>query len=286
MSGLYSLQHLRRVWLHSRAHALILGRRWTGLRGRLRAHGFDERAGRLLEIGCGRAYPYTALFSSTGVRIVGTDIDTLWPNHLRPRKYLRWVRHHGVGRTLRRGIGDLVLSRAYYPQLEASAGVGVDHRTVRLMTVNAASLAFRNASFDGAVSTAAFEHILDVPAAVAELARVLKPGGLADVEVHLFPSMTGGHDVILSNRVPPPKDFRVWGHLLDPTWRPPPVPLNRWREAQFRAAFEEHFDILDRVVTSTHGAEYVTDDLLRQLAQYSREDLSNEFVAFVLRRRS
>src|SRR6266542_3202580 len=49
--------------------------------------------------------------------------------------------------------------------------------------------------FDLATSVAAFEHFLDVPAVVTELHRVLRPGGVVWVCVHLFTSPTGGHNL-------------------------------------------------------------------------------------------
>ena len=38
-------------------------------------------------------------------------------------------------------------------------------------------------------------HISDVPAANQTLARSLKPGGIAYIEVDLFSSLSGGHDL-------------------------------------------------------------------------------------------
>jgi SAM-dependent methyltransferase len=43
--------------------------------------------------------------------------------------------------------------------------------------VGAGSLSFRDGSFDAAVACLVFEHIRDVDAAIAEVARVLAPGG-------------------------------------------------------------------------------------------------------------
>lgn len=42
---------------------------------------------------------------------------------------------------------------------------------------NVGVLPFANSSFDLAISNAAFEHFLDVPAVLADLQRVLRPGG-------------------------------------------------------------------------------------------------------------
>jgi hypothetical protein len=96
--------------------------------------------------------------------------------------------------------------------------------------------------------------------------------------------MTGGHDFVLSDKAPPPPGFQLWSHLLDEHWHPP-VPLNRWRETDYQAAFLRHFDIVERIVTSEHGREYVSDALLARLPGYTIDELSTEAVVYVLRRR-
>jgi ubiquinone/menaquinone biosynthesis C-methylase UbiE len=48
---------------------------------------------------------------------------------------------------------------------------------VRLAQANAQELPFGNASFDLVVSTVSFDHWADQPAGLAEIARVLRPGG-------------------------------------------------------------------------------------------------------------
>jgi hypothetical protein len=98
--------------------------------------------------------------------------------------------------------------------------------------------------------------------------------------------MTGGHEPELYDQRPPPAGFRVWSHLLDPGWRPP-LHLNRWRDAQFHEAFAARFDILDRIVTSRHGEQYLTAEIASRLAsRYTREELATESALYVLRKRA
>jgi ubiquinone/menaquinone biosynthesis C-methylase UbiE len=61
--------------------------------------------------------------------------------------------------------------------IEVGRGVlGADPR-VRLAQAAAEQLPFANASFDLAVSTVSFAHWADQPAGLAQIARVLRPGG-------------------------------------------------------------------------------------------------------------
>jgi ubiquinone/menaquinone biosynthesis C-methylase UbiE len=61
--------------------------------------------------------------------------------------------------------------------IEVGRSVLGAHPRVRLAEAAAERLPFANASFDLAVSTVSFAHWADQPAGLAEIARVLRPGG-------------------------------------------------------------------------------------------------------------
>jgi malonyl-CoA O-methyltransferase len=67
------------------------------------------------------------------------------------------------------------------------------HRAAATMT----SLPFASASFDGAYATESLEHAIDIPRAVSELCRIVKPGGrIAIID----------------------KNREAWGRLETPQW--------------------------------------------------------------------
>ena len=98
--------------------------------------------------------------------------------------------HHllGAGDVLDVGCGDGQVSRLAV-RGGATRVVGVDPTWNQLVTAEArgggasygragaASLPFRSDSFDAVVACLVFEHIRDVDAAIAEVGRVLRPGG-------------------------------------------------------------------------------------------------------------
>lgn len=87
------------------------------------------------------------------------------------------------------GMLTIELSRAVGPEgrvhgldqsqamLDAGAGRLGERKNVTLKLGSANSLPYEDGSLDGIVSIQVFEYIDDVPAALAEAARVLRPGG-------------------------------------------------------------------------------------------------------------
>ena len=86
-------------------------------------------------------------------------------------------RGHLTGRLADRGID--VIGIDANPMAAEVAG------SDRIMTMRAETLEFDDATFDAVVSIHAIEHLPQLDAAVAEMARVLKPGGHA---LYIYPA--------------------------------------------------------------------------------------------------
>lgn len=69
-----------------------------------------------------------------------------------------------------------------------------------LVLASATQLPFEAATFDAAIALDVLEHIPDDATAAGELARVLKPGGIAVVTVPAYQSLWSGHDVALMHQ--------------------------------------------------------------------------------------
>jgi len=139
--------------------------------------------------------------ASLGWRTVGEDAENLWETHAKwwidgftdgvdpeyEEQILPLAARElaGAKRVLDVGCGDGQVSR-----LAARIGadvIGVDptwncvrvagERGTTVARAGAAALPFANESFDAVVACLVFEHIRDVDAAIAEVARVLQPGG-------------------------------------------------------------------------------------------------------------
>lgn len=146
-------------------------------------------------------------------------------------------------------------------------------------------LPFPDGFFDLAVSAAAFEHFLDVPAVLDELRRVIRPEGMLWVLVHLFTSPSGAHNVSFSEiplrRVPP--GVEPWDHLRRRKL-PFTVPLNEWRRDQYLAEFAVHFELLKHYCWTREGEHLLTPSAAAELAAYDQDELTSASYIIVARR--
>jgi len=131
----------------------------------------------------------------------------------------------GRARVLDLGCGDGQIARAI-----ASTGatvVGVDPTTNQIdvaaaraggpmfAQAGASALPFTNASFDGVIACLVFEHIDDVDGAIAEVARVLRPGGRFTFMLNHPLLQTPGSGWIDDHMVDPPEQYWRIGPYLE-----------------------------------------------------------------------
>jgi SAM-dependent methyltransferase len=244
---------------------------------------------RLLDIGCGQRCPATLLFTHAGCRVTGIDTElvTTGPG---PGAFARLWRAGGLERAVKTLFRQLVFDPAYYRALEGHAGAPLARRglDVRQLSITE-RMPFEDGTFDVVVSNAVFEHIPDVPAAVRELTRLLAPDGVCHIAIHLYPSLSGGHQMRWAfPETEPPDDIPPWDHLRERRF-PPHVYLNELVFADYRAAFagEPGLEILDWQVVVTEGERFLTPAIEAELAdRYSRDDLLTREVVVIARRRA
>jgi SAM-dependent methyltransferase len=218
---------------------------------------------RVLDLANGRLRPQYALLRAAGHRVVGIDMVN------RPRK-TPTDRAYQVARLL------------YCRKL----GLAIDATATDMLTGgDVTRLPFANEQFDLVTSIAAFEHFLDVPAVLAELARVLRPGGIVWARIHLFTALSGGHNTSLIE-IPLrhlPAGAVPWDHLRQRKL-PFHVPLNEWRKDQYVAAFAQHFDVVQHYCHTREGEDWLTPQIETELARYSRDDLTCRSYIIVARK--
>lgn len=201
--------------------------------------GRSPREWRILDVGCGYAYPNAALFAGDGCAVCGVDVDTVFYRDGRFETFRSRLREKGILRALYWAGPRYGGYARYYAVLGALAHLSIDHPHLALRHYRGLRLPFPNGTFDAVLSNAVLEHVDNLHVLVAETARVLRSGGVVDMLWHNFYSPSGGH------RTADEVTRSPWGHVIDES--PVGCYLNRKRPEEIRAAFAEYFQVL-RVV--------------------------------------
>lgn len=238
---------------------------------------------RILEVGCGHRYAVTLLFHSLGADVTGIDTDVVSPR-LTPAVMLKVIKQNGLERLVKTIGRRLLFDRGYYRVISREAGVPLKF-DMDLRCMSACELEFPDCSFDYVCSNAVFEHIDDPEKAVKELHRVLKPGGIANIEIHLYPSISGGHNLEWCDPDHnPSKTVSPWDHLRQSV-HPTHVYLNKWRDGQYFDVLDRYFTILDARY-QYEGRQLLTPEIAEELPDYTEDELLKRCVRYVLRKES
>ncbi len=127
-------------------------------------------------------------------QVIAIDLDVV-PSGWHPASYLQLFRQNGPVRTAKT-IGRKVLGidRTFTRELCTSLGVGAP-KAATYLQMDATKMTFAYASFDLVYSYSVFEHLPDPAAVLQEAKRVLKPGGVLYVSLHLYSAEGGCHDL-------------------------------------------------------------------------------------------
>lgn len=226
---------------------------------------------RILDLGCGYAYPVVALFHSAGCRVCGADVESVFFRDGRLATFRQRLRERGPLRAIYHAGPRYSGYRRYYVALAALAGESIRHGELGLYSYDGRRLPFADETFDIVCSNAVLEHVEDLAPFTREAARVLRRGGVVDMVWHNFFCPSGGHrdakDVAQS----------PWGHVTGDA--APSCFLNRKRPDDMREAFEDHFSVL-RVVRvgqdhSLEGEASYAPEGMDQLEHGWRQRLSD-----------
>lgn len=250
----------------------------------LRPYISDFAGIRALDVGCGLLQWQTILLHSRGADVTGVDMEYVRGDR-RLDKYVHIARTNGFERALKTAFWDYTYRSQYRRALQAHAGFALTMDGLTLQQHTAERLPFDDDTFDLAASHEVFEHIDDVAGAVGEVRRVLKPGGYAYINIHLFPSISGGHNVEWkypdsepSTRVPP------WDHLRERQFPEHPSHINELRERDYRPIFEDAFEIVSWEASAIEGQTQLTPEIRSELSDYSAEELLKKGVIVLARK--
>lgn len=202
----------------------------------------------VLEVGPGPFLGQMTYFALHN-RVVGIDLDVIalgW----RPTDYVRMLKSNGARRTIKTIGRKLVgIDRRYRCELMKELNLRAFPR-MTVLRMDVCGMSFPENSFDLVYSRSVFHH-LPLPAdAIREVARVLRPGGVACIGIHLYTSANGSLDPRIYTGLS--GNLRFWPHLrpqLSQSLRPNTY-VNKLRFEQWRQFFGEAMPgvefILDR----------------------------------------
>ena len=241
----------------------------------------NESSIRVLDIGCGQRYPNTLLFANEKNReAYGIDTDVVGPGIA---KYIRMIGRNGLERSVKSALRELLFDRSYYKALNKYSGKTLHKNKLTINNAEAGNLPFQNNFFDLVVSNAVFEHIEDVPSALKEINRICKPDAVYYIVIHLYCSLSGGHNMRWAfPEKSIPDDVPPWDHLRGNEF-PTHIYLNKLQETEYRAIFEQYTEILEWNDGPNEGEELLTPDIALELSEYSREELLKRYVTVICR---
>lgn len=227
---------------------------------------------RLLDVGCGQTYPFSLLFHTYGNIVTGIDLDVVSTKY-DIKKYVEIWQRNGLERMVKTFMGRILVQRRYYFYLKEVCNFPQKFEGLDIRQMDVTNLSFDDDEFDIVISNAVFEHIQDVTEAVRELKRVMKKGAITYNLIHLFTSLSGGHNLKWSNPDEyVPNNIPPWDHLRKNLF-PAHVYLNKLRMKDYIQIFENDFTILECKVGKKEGEKLLTSEIKNELSEYSKDEL-------------
>jgi SAM-dependent methyltransferase len=169
---------------------------------------FEVRDRDVLDIGPGQYLVQMHYFARRN-RVVGIDYDVI-AQGFDIKSYAEMFRSNGLRRTVKTIVRKaLGVDRHYRREVSRRLGVPALSR-VKVMQMDACKMTFPDESFDVVYCHSVFHHLPEPEVALNAILRVLKPGGVAYISLHLYTSENGSLDPRVFD---PTQEFPSWAHL-------------------------------------------------------------------------
>jgi SAM-dependent methyltransferase len=164
---------------------------------------------KILEIGPGQRLLQLSYFATRN-DVWGIDLDMI-VDHMSLRECVQMAKKNGWMRTWKTIARKIThIDSKLKTELVSQLGLR-DMPKLHVVQMDAAKMTFSNDQFDVVFSRSVFEHLSEPETVISEMRRVLKPGGVLSLAIHLFTSDSGCHDtrIFVGNRGTLP----FWAHL-------------------------------------------------------------------------
>lgn len=229
---------------------------------------------RMLEIGPGQGLERARYFGRKN-KVIGMDLDVI-PVGFDLVSYWRMLRENGSGRVMKSLGRRLLIGRAN--EMAWASLLGVEKfNNPAIMHGNICEETPAIGHFDVIMSWSVFEHLPNPTQAIHNVMKLLKPGGIFYISLHLYTSNNGHHDIRAFTG--DEDNLPLWPHLRTATEHAiaPSAYLNKWRLPQWRELFGSaapgHQEILEAYESYERFQPRMTTALRQELADYSDEEL-------------
>jgi len=163
----------------------------------------------LLDVGPGPFLAYSNYFAVDN-DVTAIDSDAV-PVGLSPLPYLQMLWYNGAWRTAKTvGRKILGIDRTQRKELRKRMGTRKPHR-VHVLQGDICNSGIAGGSFDVVYCRSVMQHIIEPERALTEMARLLRPGGVLYVSLHLYTSHNGARPFAPGNANHAEDLF--WAHL-------------------------------------------------------------------------
>jgi SAM-dependent methyltransferase len=234
-------------------------------------YGFVAENKDVLEIGPGQFLTQARYFALKN-RVTAMDYDVI-AEYLTPFNVAKMLKRNGSSRTLKTCLRKATgIDHIYRKTTRAQLNI----KKLPKLTIehgDAQSMPFADNSFDMIQSRSVIHQLPHPKKALSEIARVLRPGGVAHLDLHLYTSYNGALDPRTMSGT---DTTYYWSHLKHPEQYVQVATLNKWRLHDWRALFAG--TLPGAIVRITEDGENIRQALLAQqskgeLATHSTEEL-------------
>jgi SAM-dependent methyltransferase len=235
--------------------------------------GIDLIDKEILEIGPGPFLVQARYFAAKN-KVVGIDSDVI-SDRFSIRKSAQMLRANGAFRTFktmaRKAAG---IDRIYRSEICRELGIARVPQ-VQVEHGDATALPFNDAQFDFVHCRSVVHSVPEPERAVREMARVVRPGGVVHLDLHLYASYNGALD---PRTMTGTDSTYYWAHLRSPDGAKDMALLNRLRLQEWNALFHELLPgCLVRATRSDERIRAIGEEFQTrgELKEYSIEELTS-----------
>lgn len=247
----------------------------------------------IFEVGYGARPLRLLALTSMGLNARGIDLDAPMLQ-VSMSGLLRILKANGWQRFIKSAVRAMVFDvheRQALNRVLVRRGARLRVQPARFLVGDVADVSLAPESIDFIYSEDVFEHIpreaLD--GVCTSLAQALTPQGLALISPSVYTGISGGHLVEwYPHTLNADMDRRSdpWEHLRQRRFTPDCF-LNEMRLYEYQRLFERHFTVeAVHNLQAGHGRSFLTEDVRKELDDYSEDELLGDKWRFVLRKKS